>query len=426
MRIAIWHNLPSGGGLRALDDQLRGLAGRGHELHVWAPPSASRPPSIDVATTHREVPLTLPADERIGLRGLRSAWRGRREGLDALAGHASRCAREISDVRPDLVLAHPCQFVRVPAIGHYLDTPSVLYLQEPNRRLYEATSGSPWAAHRVTRTLRPSSLRKFATELIRTELTRVQVATETAWINGFDEVLVNSSFTRESVLRAYGRCSHVCSLGIDDERFEFQDRPAHVRGNVLSVGALVPEKNVVFLVRAVAAAGPSVRRFTWVANYVDSPYLKVVEQAAANAGILLDLRTAVTDHELLESCAEADLFVYAPRLEPFGLAPLEANATGLPVIAVAEGGVRETVIEGVNGIFAEHDEALFGAAVADLLGDPARLRALGHSARTHVEKHWPLGASIDRLERRLIAASVRHESQRAVSRDSAGSVVFDR
>ena len=36
--------------------------------------------------------------------------------------------------------------------------------------------------------------------------------------------------------------------------------------------------------------------------------------------------------------------LYAPRLEPFGLAPLEANACGLPVIAVPEGGVRETVV----------------------------------------------------------------------------------
>jgi glycosyltransferase involved in cell wall biosynthesis len=40
---------------------------------------------------------------------------------------------------------------------------------------------------------------------------------------------------------------------------------------------------------------------------------------------------------------------YAPRLEPLGLAPLEAGACGLPVVAVAEAGVRETVVDGITG-----------------------------------------------------------------------------
>jgi glycosyltransferase involved in cell wall biosynthesis len=42
--------------------------------------------------------------------------------------------------------------------------------------------------------------------------------------------------------------------------------------------------------------------------------------------------------------------VYSARLEPFGLAPLEANACATPVVAVAEGGVRESIGNGVNGV----------------------------------------------------------------------------
>jgi glycosyltransferase involved in cell wall biosynthesis len=409
MRIAIWHNLPSGGGLRVLDDQIRGLASLGHELHVWAPPSAARLDSASLATTSREITLRLPTYRR-GLRGLGSAWRGRREDLDAFADHSARCAREISDIDPDIVLAHPCQFFRVPAIAQHLEIPSVLYLQEPNRRLYEATVGSPWVARPAARTLRPSSIRKFVGELVDVELARIQVRAEMEWVHAFDEVLVNSSFSRESVLRAYGRLNRVSELGIDTERFRFQERPAHTRGNVLSVGALVVEKNAEFLVRAVGAAGPSVRRFIWVANYVDDPYRQVVERAAAEAGISLDLRSSASDDDLLKSCAEADVFVYAPRLEPFGLAPLEANATGLPVVAVAEGGVRETIVDGVNGTIVEHDEGSFGAAVASLLGDPDRARALGRSAREHVVQRWPLAASIERLEAHLLSVLSRKAS----------------
>jgi len=308
----------------------------------------------------------------------------------------------MADMDLDIVLAHPCQFFRVPAIAQHLDMPSVLYLQEPNRWLYEATFDDfPWAVDAAHRILRPSSILKFVEELTRVEQSRIQVGAETAWIHAFDEVLVNSSFTRESVLRAYGRLSRVSPLGIDTERFRLQERPEHARGNVLSVGALVVEKNAEFLVRAVAAAGPAVRRFTWVANYVNDRYRRVVEGAATEAGISLDLRCSVSDDDLLRSCAEADVFVYAPRLEPFGLAPLEANATGLPAVAVAEGGVRETIVDGVNGTVVEHDEAAFGAAVAALLDDIGHARALGASAREHVVERWPLTRSIESVEANL-------------------------
>src|SRR5688572_32875511 len=38
MRIAVWHNLPSGGGKRALYDHVKGLTDRGHYVESWRPP----------------------------------------------------------------------------------------------------------------------------------------------------------------------------------------------------------------------------------------------------------------------------------------------------------------------------------------------------------------------------------------------------
>ena len=49
--------------------------------------------------------------------------------------------------------------------------------------------------------------------------------------------------------------------------------------------------------------------------------------------------------------------IYTPRLEPFGYAPLEANLCGLPVIGIAEGGVRETIIDGINGFLTPTEDS---------------------------------------------------------------------
>ena len=67
------------------------------------------------------------------------------------------------------------------------------------------------------------------------------------------------------------------------------------------------------------------------------------------------------DQELVSPLSRAKFMIYAPRLKPFGFAPLEANSCGTSVIALAEGGVRETVKDGINGHLVEDaDPAIFG------------------------------------------------------------------
>jgi glycosyltransferase involved in cell wall biosynthesis len=59
-------------------------------------------------------------------------------------------------------------------------------------------------------------------------------------------------------------------------------------------------------------------------------------------------RWRFSDENIVELLNRAAVMVYSARLEPFGLAPLEANACATPVVAVAEGGVRESIRNGVN------------------------------------------------------------------------------
>src|SRR5262249_22394875 len=139
---------------------------------------------------------------------------------------------------------------------------------------------------------------------------------------------------------------------------------------------------------------------------VDPAYAAAVQGLAKDLGVDFQPRLRVSDAELLDLLNRATALVYAPRLEPFGYAPLEANACGLPVVALAEGGVRETVVDGVNGLLVEPEPAAMARAVERLRDDPEYARELGRRGRQIAEERWSLGGAIDRLENRLKAVLV--------------------
>jgi len=128
-----------------------------------------------------------------------------------------------------------------------------------------------------------------------------------------------------------------------------------------------------------------------------------LRRLAARCGVKLELLLHVTDAELLHLYQRARAFVFASHYEPFGLAVLEAMACGTPVIAVAEGGPRETLIDGVTGVLLPREEALFAERLTRVLERPGFARSLSVEARRDVEQNWTWEAAGGRLERHLLA-----------------------
>src|SRR6266480_4302735 len=108
MRIAVWHNLPSGGGKRALYYHVRGLVERGHSVEAWCPTSSDRTylPLSELITEH-VLPIDTDQRDNFPARGVLGQPYGEQlRAAKALDQHCQRCADQINRRTFDVVFAN--------------------------------------------------------------------------------------------------------------------------------------------------------------------------------------------------------------------------------------------------------------------------------------------------------------------------------
>ncbi|HYG22143.1 MAG TPA: glycosyltransferase family 4 protein [Verrucomicrobiae bacterium] len=407
MKIAVWHNLPSGGGKRALFHHVEGLLAQGHKVEAWCPPTADQT-YLPLSQLCRE--NVVPLASRAGGRKVRwrpvSAMTAR---LGAMDEHCLLCAADIQSKGFDLLFANSCAAFAVSPIARHVQIPSVIYLGEPFRHLYECMPGSqhgagfPWAA--LPERAGQSRSRYFKSQLadlLGKRALRLQVREEIRNAKAFSTILVNSLFSRETVLRTYGLESRVCYLGVDVKGFKPTGEPKE--GFVVGLGGLYAAKGPDRALRALATIPDAARPpFLWIGNMSPSSgYAKSLADLARSLQVRWETRIRVPDAELVSILSRASVLLYTPRLEPFGLAPLEANACGTSVVGIAEGGLRESIHHGANGRLVNHfDPDELGRLVAELTGSRELAREEGANARRHVENHWAAASGMARLTNEL-------------------------
>jgi glycosyltransferase involved in cell wall biosynthesis len=230
---------------------------------------------------------------------------------------------------------------------------------------------------------------------------RYLVREELRNIQAYGAVFANSYFSRESILRAYGVNATVCYLGIDLENFSHQELAKE--DSVIGIGSFHPAKNIEFVIRAMGQVNEPRPRLIWVGNSVSpNTYLNELIALAREQQVDFIPKHMISDTEMIDLLNRSLMMLYAPRLEPFGLTPLEANACGLPVVAVTEGGIRETVLDGLNGLLVEPNELAMARAVERLRDDRELARSLGENGMRLVRERWSAEAAVDRIEGKLM------------------------
>lgn len=395
MRIAIYHNLPSGGAKRSLFEEARRLSRR-HTLSVYSLSSADhqfadlRPYSGEYQIFEFSATPLLKSP----LGRLNQAIR--LLDLIKLRNVTQEIARAIDSRGYDVLLAHPCQYEQAPSVIRFVEqVPVVYYCHEPLRLLYEPMPARPYnqdaLKHRKVLNRIDPLPGLYRRSLGKNDYQNTRKA---------NKVLVNSKFTSKAVENIYGLKAQVSYHGVDTELFH----PLNVQKKnfVFSVGSLTPLKGFDFLILSLAEI-PENRRPSLViaSNFQNPEERSFLEILASELKVELQLLSNINDQQLVELYNQARITLYAPVREPFGLVPLESMACATPVVAVDEGGIKETIIDGKNGLLSQRNTTNFASLIDRILVDETLADALGKRGKEHVLEHWTWDRSINELETQL-------------------------
>jgi glycosyltransferase involved in cell wall biosynthesis len=394
LRIAIYHNLPSGGGKRALYEWTRRLA-VSHKIDAFTLSGADHD-YCDIRSFVQQYRVFDFSPRRLfqspwGRLNQLQRWRD----LGELMEIGRRVAAVIDRGGYDVVFAHACSYTFIPTVLQFVRVPSIYYLHEPFGRSFTREFRRPYLARNRWRKIADRFdplLLLYKSRLAHTQRESIKRTTR---------LLANSEFTQQSIKAEYNVFAPVLHYGVNSE--EFRPQPHIAKGNhVISVGEMTPRKGFDFLIESLALIPPSARpELRLVCNFQNPSERDYVQSLAAAWQVSVQVLTNLNTEQLAIEYNKARLCVYAPVKEPFGLVPLEAMACGTPVVGVREGGVSESVRHGETGLLTERDPRQFAEAIISLLNDPERRTQCGCQGRIFVEKQWQWEQSVRDLDRHL-------------------------
>jgi glycosyltransferase involved in cell wall biosynthesis len=131
----------------------------------------------------------------------------------------------------------------------------------------------------------------------------------------------------------------------------------------------------------------------------DGPRLDFLKRRAVDRHVAPHCIFAGIRRDIEEIYPLLDVFVLPSLREPFGLALLEAMASGIPVIATAAGGPLDFIQNAENGLLVPpHDSGALAEAIDSLLANPSFAHHLANNGRGTAERNYQIETTVKRIE----------------------------
>lgn len=356
MNIALYYDLPQGGANRTMEE-IEEILAKEHTLTRYANLPQSFSPSF---LRHFFADV-----ESILLQRFKQKYQ----------------AKKIDEKRYDLVFVTHDRHSQAPWVLRYLKTPTVFLCQEPTRAYFEyrlRIDPSLPLVNKIYETLN-RSLRK------QIEINNARHATS---------VVANSHYSSESIDRAYGLESTPIHLGIDAKKY--YPEKTHKKNQVIVIGNNEPQKDLPLAIRSVSLIDKSIRPRLIIASprKVDnSDLVRLAKRLKVKLTIMVGLNQEGLRHQYSQSVAT----LATAHLEPFGLSVVESLACGTPVVAVREGGFRETVDSGITGLLTDRKPEKIARAMTKIILDKVMAKRMGERGRHVVIKKFTWENTVKKL-----------------------------
>lgn len=331
--------------------------------------------------------------------GQRLDWTGNRY-LDAAFDYArvGTLGGLIDPAAAAVVLYGPALRLAPRLLGRPAPRPAVVYhCFEPPRALYQDREDVLARAGSVARL----PLR-WATAIYRRVDRRL--------VGRAEAITASGPYAARRIRELYGRKATPITHGLDRGRL---DAPGSVElppAELITVNYLHPRKRVDLSIRTLTElpAELAATRLEVVGGGPERPRL---EALADRLGVADRVRFAgfVAEEDLAAHYHRASCYLHTAREESFGLSVIEAAYCGLPVVAVAEGGVVDNVDDGVTGKLVEAEPGALAAGVADVLGRPDNGAALGRAGREAMDRRYRWETGVEDLLTAIAAARARRD-----------------
>jgi N-acetyl-alpha-D-glucosaminyl L-malate synthase BshA len=215
-----------------------------------------------------------------------------------------------------------------------------------------------------------------------------------------DAVTAVSAFLRETTRSWFEirKPIEVIPNFVDTDRFRPRTRARADRATIVHISNFRPVKRSLDAVRALALLRRTVdARLRMIGT---GPELGAARALARKLRVAGAVEFLGEERHIERELARADLLLSTSEFEGFGLAPLEAMACGVPVVATKAGGIAEVVEDGVTGRMVDvADVEGMAARMAEFLGDRTLARRTGAAARDRAVRVFSAPRVVPKYER---------------------------